>query len=230
LLKFQDTTKFHDGSFSASVTGTPVLDGVVPGDSVSLTGTPTFVFENSFVGAGKSLIASGYEISGTSAGNYFLHQPTYLTASILPAPYDAWAGFWNLTGSAAESASDPDGDGYDNLAEFAFAGNPLAADATLVSITSGDGNMTVTFLARTSNETVWSGGNATGHGVNYQIQSTTDLTLGFGTAEDILNLRASDDQAGIPSADFPYVRWKFEVPLTGDKRFHRVKATPTGEN
>jgi hypothetical protein len=144
----------------------------------------------------------------------------------LTVPYDAWAGFWNLTGSAAESASDPDGDGYDNLAEFAFAGNPLAADATLVSVTSGDGNLTVTFLARTSNETVWSGGNATGHGVNYEIQSTNDLTLGFETANDVLDLRVDENQTGIPQADFPYVRWKFEVPLTGDKRFYRIHGWP----
>jgi len=332
--------KIFDGSLSASVTGTPVLHGVVPGDSVSLSGTPSYAFGNATVGAGKSIVASGFEISGPAAVNYALSQPSGLSASILavptpvltpsvtslpaftasrgspsstalffvsgsnltanitvgapesfelsstgsgpfatilnltatngtvlstgvyarltanaPAgtrtgvitlssagadsqtvavggtvtlPYEDWTSSWNLTGSNAHSAADPDGDGHNNFAEFAFAGDPTAPNPSLISVVSGNGNMTVTFHARTANNTVWTNGSAQGHGVVYQIQGAHGLSSGFGTGGDVLNngtVTPAENQTGVPSADVPYVRWSFDVPISGDRRFYRIQAT-----
>jgi hypothetical protein len=90
------------------------------------------------------------------------------------------------------------------------------------------GNITVTFLARTANGTVWTGGNATGSGLDYQIQGTLDLMTGFQSANVSVSL--DTNQSGIPSADIPYQRWKFEAPITGDKDFYRVKAVPNTDN
>jgi hypothetical protein len=90
------------------------------------------------------------------------------------------------------------------------------------------GNITVTFLARTANGTIWTGGNATGSGLDYQIQGTLDLMTGFQSANVTVDL--DDNQSGIPSADIPYQRWKFEAPVTGDKDFYRVKAVPNTDN
>ena len=149
-------------------------------------------------------------------------------------PYEDWVAYWNsqsssFTGATALGSADPDGDGLSNTTEFAFQGDPLSPTASLISVAPAGGNITVTFLARVGNGTLWTGGNATGHGLDYQIQSTGNLTLGFGTASDVLNLTPTTDQTGIQPADFPYVRWEFQAPISGEKKFYRVRALPQGD-
>jgi hypothetical protein len=131
-------------------------------------------------------------------------------------------------GATALGTADPDLDGYDNTTEFAFDGDPLAPTASLLTVAPTGGNITVTFLARVGNGTVWTGGNATGNGLNYEIQSSADLMLGFGSANDVSNIAPATDQTGIQPADFPYVRWEFQAPISGEKKFYRVKAVPQG--
>jgi uncharacterized repeat protein (TIGR02543 family) len=53
----------------------------VGSDDVLLGGTPTFTFASANVADGISLVASGYTLTGTTAGNYTLTQPT-VTANI----------------------------------------------------------------------------------------------------------------------------------------------------
>jgi hypothetical protein len=77
--------KVFDGTTTASVSGTAALVGVETGDTVTLGGTPAFTFNNSTVGTNKPITASGYTISGASASNYLLAQPTGLTANITAA-------------------------------------------------------------------------------------------------------------------------------------------------
>ena len=78
--------KSFDGSTSVSVTGTATLVGVETGDIVTLGGTPAFAFTNASVGINKPVSVSGFAISGGSASNYSLAQPTGLTANITAAP------------------------------------------------------------------------------------------------------------------------------------------------
>jgi hypothetical protein len=52
--------------------------------------------------------------------------------------------------------------------------------------------------------------------------------LGFGTADDVSNIARADDQTGILPADFPYVRREFQAPISGEKKFYRVRAVPQG--
>lgn len=73
--------KEFDGGLSGSVTGTPSLVGVVNSDNVLLSGTPTFAFASANVANGITVTASGYALTGTTAGNYTLTQPT-VTANI----------------------------------------------------------------------------------------------------------------------------------------------------
>jgi glycosidase len=89
--------KVFDGTNTASVTGTATLVGVETGDTVTLGGTPTFVFANATVGNNKPITASGYTISGASASNYLLAQPTGLTANITTAPATVTLGNLNQT-------------------------------------------------------------------------------------------------------------------------------------
>jgi hypothetical protein len=148
-------------------------------------------------------------------------------------PYEDWVAYWNTQtgsfgGATALGSADPDSDGYSNTTEFAFDGDPLSPTASLITVAPSGGNLTVTFLARVGNSTVWTGGNATGNGLNYEIQSSADLMLGFDPANDVSNIAPATDQTGILPADFPYVRWQFQAPISGEKKFYRVRAVSQG--
>ncbi len=73
--------KEFDHGVVGTATGTPTLVGKVGSDDVLLSGTPTFTFGAATVSNGHTLTASGYTLTGTTAGNYTLTQPT-VTANI----------------------------------------------------------------------------------------------------------------------------------------------------
>ena len=73
--------KEFDRGLVGTATGTPTLVGKVGSDDVLLAGTPTFTFASANVADGISLVASGYTLTGSTAGNYTLTQPT-VTANI----------------------------------------------------------------------------------------------------------------------------------------------------
>jgi len=78
--------KIYDATTAATLnTGSAVLAGVLGTDNVtlnSLSAAGTFVNKN--VGTAKTVMTSGFTLSGADAGNYILTQPT-LTANITPA-------------------------------------------------------------------------------------------------------------------------------------------------
>lgn len=73
--------KVFDGGTTGSVTGTPTLVGVVGSDDVLPGGVATFTFASANVANGITLTASGYTLTGTTATNYTLTQPS-VTANI----------------------------------------------------------------------------------------------------------------------------------------------------
>ena len=79
------SNKVYDGTTAATLTGTPgTLVGVVSGDTVTLSGTAAGTFADPNVGTGKTVTVSGQTLTGASAGNYTLTEPT-TTASITAA-------------------------------------------------------------------------------------------------------------------------------------------------
>jgi hypothetical protein len=77
------SNKSYNGNTTATISGTPVLNGVYGSEVVTLVSTgATATFNNKNVGTGKAITVAGYTISGTDAGNYTLTQPTGLTANI----------------------------------------------------------------------------------------------------------------------------------------------------
>jgi filamentous hemagglutinin family protein len=80
------TDKVYDGTTTDSLSGTPVLTGVVAGDDVSLSGGATGTFASPNAGTGIAVTVTGLTLSGTSAGNYTVTAPAPLTANITPAP------------------------------------------------------------------------------------------------------------------------------------------------
>ncbi|GGD79624.1 hypothetical protein GCM10011514_49500 [Emticicia aquatilis] len=82
--------KVYDGTSTATLSGTAILNGVVLGDEsdVTLSGSPMANFAQATVGTGIAVSVTGYNIIGSAANNYSLSQPTGLLADItnLPTP------------------------------------------------------------------------------------------------------------------------------------------------
>jgi hypothetical protein len=74
----------YDATTTASLSGTAGLSGMLNGDSVTLGGSYTASFGDKNVGTGKTVTATGFNITGTDAGNYSITQPTGLMANITP--------------------------------------------------------------------------------------------------------------------------------------------------
>lgn len=76
--------KTQDGSTTATLIGTAVLDGVLPADAadVELEGTPTATFATALPDTSIAVTVTGYTLAGTKASNYSLIQPAGLSADI----------------------------------------------------------------------------------------------------------------------------------------------------
>jgi len=75
--------KVYDKTNIATVTGTGILSGVINGDDVSLSGSPTFYFDDDQVGNNRIVNVTGYTLSGSNMANYQII-PLQLTADIAP--------------------------------------------------------------------------------------------------------------------------------------------------
>ncbi|QOW10575.1 T9SS type A sorting domain-containing protein [Kaistella flava (ex Peng et al. 2021)] len=77
--------KIQDGTTTATLFGTPVIVGLADADQsiITITGSPTATFANANVGTGIVVTVTGYTLSGTTAANYKVSQPTGLKADIL---------------------------------------------------------------------------------------------------------------------------------------------------
>jgi trimeric autotransporter adhesin len=71
-------SKAYDGTKDATLnTSEAYLNGVVPGDSVTLvTASATGIFADKNAGSGKSVSTSGFTLRGADASNYSLEQPS----------------------------------------------------------------------------------------------------------------------------------------------------------
>ena len=78
--------KQYNGTTLTTLTGTPILNGVLPSQvaNVTLEGSPIANFNDELPGNDKPVTVTGYTISGSAASNYVVLQPSGLTASIFP--------------------------------------------------------------------------------------------------------------------------------------------------
>jgi hypothetical protein len=90
--------KVYDGNNSATLSGTPQLQGVISPDVVTLSGTASGTFNDASVNNNKPVTVTGLSLSGADAGNYSLTLPT------LSANITAWNaqgyGFYSPVGIA----------------------------------------------------------------------------------------------------------------------------------
>ncbi|HMI07592.1 MAG TPA: YDG domain-containing protein, partial [Flavobacterium sp.] len=79
------TDKVYDRTTTATLGGTPILNGTIGLDNVSVSGTVSALFNNKNVGTAKPITVTGYTLSGLQAGNYSVSQPTGINADITAA-------------------------------------------------------------------------------------------------------------------------------------------------
>ncbi|NDE18628.1 hypothetical protein EBZ80_27370, partial [bacterium] len=97
------TGRSYDGTTNVVVSGGSLV-GVVSGDTVDLSSTSAAgTVSSPAVGSGKSVTVTGYFISGASAGNYSLTQPT-LSADITARSLTVTAEAKNKTAGASDPA------------------------------------------------------------------------------------------------------------------------------
>jgi len=145
------TNKIYDGTTTATVTGTPVINGKVGNDTVTITlGTASFA--SAAVGNNKTIIFSNWSLGGSDAANYTLSaQSAAVTANITAKPV-------TITGLSAANKN------YDGTTTAAVTGTAVIngkVSSDTVSVTRG----TASFASKTpgNNKTVtFSGFSLTG--------------------------------------------------------------------
>ncbi len=165
--------KSYDGTTTVSVTGTPSYVGLVNGETFSVTGSVTWAFSDSNVGANKALTQSGLYTAPST--NYTVTQPI-LTASITAVTASAPA----ITGITA-------GNGQLSAAFTAPTSNGGSAITTYKYSTDGG----ATFIVRSSGTTASpivittlssDGATSLTNGTTYNVQIKAVNLAGDGTA------------------------------------------------
>ena len=87
ITGLQAESKTYDGTAAAVITGTPALSGLMAGDDVTVDASrAAAAFADADAGTGKTVLLSGYALTGADAANYTLiAQPTGITADITKA-------------------------------------------------------------------------------------------------------------------------------------------------
>ena len=141
-----------------------------------------------------------------SANNTFEKAFTITVTDVVEqTAQEAYLASFGLSGVNLLGTADPDGDGMNNNAEFAFGTSPVDGSSRAVTQESVVGGIKITYLQRS--------------GVTYTVKSATDLATGFtGTVTPLIT---SPQPTGLPLGYEQY-----EATLTGgDRGFMQVEAT-----
>ena len=136
-----------------------------------------------------------------------------MATEVPQAPYDVWIASYGYTvgSSPALRTDDPDGDGMNNLTEFAFGTDPTFNTASPIEVSQGSATeVRVTFLQRNDST------------VTYDPRLTTDLEQPFMNWTSFTP-STSSDQTSLPRSNYTRV----EVLLDSasyDRTFVKVNA------
>lgn len=106
-------SKVYDATTTAQLSGTMQFS-MLPGDQITVTGTPVGNFVDKNVGQNKPIVLSGLTLSGPDAANYSVKPAESLTASITPATLQ-------VTGVTAATKV------YDTTTSVSLVGTPTIA-------------------------------------------------------------------------------------------------------
>jgi trimeric autotransporter adhesin len=169
-------TKTYDGTTTATLGGTQQLQGVLSGDSVTIsTDVGNFASPN----AGTNIpVSSAITLGGTDAGNYILTQPTGLTGTITQAVINlVGTREYNAGTNAASSAF-----GTNGTISTGVGGQTLTVTGT-GTVSNADVN-TYTQSGGTFNLGTLALGNGSGLASNYTLGSNGTFTI----TPDVINL------------------------------------------
>jgi M6 family metalloprotease-like protein len=105
--------KEYDGTRAATASGTPILNGIAPGEDVRLAGNLIFTFIAAFIADHLDIGVHGYELEGSDKDNYSI-VPFSLSAAIKPRTL-------TITGLTANNKV------YDATTNATLAGTPQLA-------------------------------------------------------------------------------------------------------
>jgi hypothetical protein len=120
---------------------------------------------------------------------------------------EAYLASFSLSGSDLLGTADPDGDGMNNNAEFAFGTSPVSGASRAATLSSGTGTIKLTYLQRDS-------------GVTYTVKSLPDLATAFDSGTTVTPSAAAD-QTSKPAG---YTRYEASVSTDSTRGFLRVRA------
>ena len=161
--------KIFDGNTNATLSGTPVLNGILASDigSVSISGTATGTFASASVGNNIPVSVSGYTLTGSSAPYYTITFPT-LSANIDPT------GLLNQTITFNVLPTGNYGNMPFNLSATASSGLSVSYNSSNLSVATIAGNVVTIVGVGTTTITATQAGNAT---YNPAIDMTQTLVI-----------------------------------------------------
>ena len=225
------------GSGTATLAGSNTYSGtttvslgtlVVSNSTLTATILPNSVLVNfpSTPAAGTYNILSG-PLASASLGSTTVtvaggNLPSGLTATVINSPnlrvvvqgtpsqtaQETYLASFGLSGANLLGTADPDGDGMDNNSEFAFGTSPISGASRATTLTSGTGEIILTYLQRKT-------------GVTYTVKSLPNLTTPFNSGTPVTP-SLSSNQGSLPSAD--YERYEAKLRTDSPRGFLQVKA------
>jgi autotransporter-associated beta strand protein len=226
-----------DGAGTLALTGANTYSGtttvslgtlVVSNSTLTATILPNSVLVNftSTPAAGTYNILSG-PLASASLGSTTVtvaggNLPSGLTATVINSPtlrvvvqstpsqtaQETYLASFGLSGANLLGTADPDGDSMDNNAEFAFGTSPISGASRATTLTSGTGEIILTYLQRKT-------------GVTYAVKSLPNLTTPFNSGTPVTP-SLSNNQGNLPSDD--YERYEAKLRTDSSRGFLQVKA------
>lgn len=172
--------KIYDGNTAASIAGTAALSGRVGTDDVFLDdSSATFNFDTATAGTNKTVIASGFAIAGTAAGNYTLSQPAGITATIHKA-----ASTISVTGSASFT--------YNNAPQGPNTANVNGSSGTVTYLYTGVDPVVAATAVRPANAGSYTVRATVAADANHESATSLEYPFVIGKASQTITLAATD--------------------------------------
>ncbi len=220
---FNDATDLvinHDGTTHSSVTITG------SGNAYTLT-------VSGLAGIGSFTVAVDTASDIADASSKPLAASVTSPPVLLGTPYQVWAAQRSLTpGSNDGFFDDPDGDGCENIKEFALDSHPLSGTNSgetrvTLALLQGGKHLAFTIPVRTGADFTGNGPlSATIDGIICSIGSSPDLSIFDGTLEELL----TPLDAGLPSLGHGWTYHSFRTLFptsTNARDFIRLSVSPT---
>jgi hypothetical protein len=129
---------------------------------------------------------------------------------VAPNPLAAYVGSFGLSGEDAAGDADPDGDGQNNSAEYAFGTDPKSSASRPITLISSTGEIKLVYLQRNT-------------GVSYSVKSFTDLATSFDSGTTVTPVATSPQPENVRTG---YTQYEAALSTAGiPKGFLRVQAT-----